>query len=86
MPAVIEAIRKRLLAAGFADADIRPVPVEVDGEKTAGLVVRYAGRGKARPVAFLGHMDVVGAVRDSWETDPFKPIVRDVYLLSLIHI
>ncbi|WP_426169444.1 M20/M25/M40 family metallo-hydrolase [Sandarakinorhabdus sp. DWP1-3-1] len=82
VPTLIAAIEKRLKAAGFVDADIMRVPVTVDGEATAGLVVRLAGRGKAKPIALLGHMDVVGAVPGSWDTDPFKPVEKDGYLYA----
>ena len=82
VPVLISVIEKRLKAAGFTDADIIRVPVEVDGEATAGLIVRLAGSSKAKPIALLGHMDVVGAVPGSWETDPFKPIEKDGYLYA----
>ncbi|WP_169542479.1 M20/M25/M40 family metallo-hydrolase [Sphingomonas baiyangensis] len=82
VPAMIAAMTTRLKAAGFTDADIQTVPLEIDGEKTAGLVVRYAARpgGTAKPIAFLGHMDVVDAVPGSWSTEPFKPTEKDGYL------
>lgn len=80
VPVLIAAVTARLKAAGFTDADIITVPVKVDNEPTAGLIVRLAGRGKAKPIALLGHMDVVGAVPGSWDTDPFKPVEKDGYL------
>lgn len=82
VPAMIAAMTARLKAAGFADEDIQTVPVEIAGEKTAGFVVRYRGTGKSglKPIALLAHMDVVDAVPESWETDPFKPIEKDGYL------
>ncbi|MBB6228276.1 M20/M25/M40 family metallo-hydrolase [Polymorphobacter multimanifer] len=82
VPALIATVTRRLKAAGFTDADIITVPVTVDTEPTAGLIVRLAGRGKAKPVALLGHMDVVGAVPGSWDTDPFKPVEKDGYLYA----
>jgi carboxypeptidase PM20D1 len=82
VPAMIAKMSERLKAAGFADDDIQTVPVEIDGEKTAGLVVRYRARpgSTAKPIAFLGHMDVVDAVPESWSTPPFEPTEKDGYL------
>jgi carboxypeptidase PM20D1 len=82
VPAMIAKMSERLKAAGFADEDIQTVPVEIDGEKTAGLVVRYRARpgNTAKPIAFLGHMDVVDAVPESWSTLPFEPTEKDGYL------
>ena len=82
VPTLIAAVSRRLKAAGFADEDIQAVPLEIDGEKTAGHVVRYRGSGKTarKPVALLAHMDVVDAVPSAWSTDPFKPVVKDGYL------
>lgn len=82
VPPMIEAMRARLTAAGFAADDIQTVPIEIDGEKTAGLVVRYRAKpgSTAKPIAFLGHMDVVDAVPESWTTAPFEPTEKDGYL------
>lgn len=82
VPTLIAAMEKRLTAAGFGNADIIRVPVTVDGEATSGLVVRLVGRGQKKPIALLGHMDVVGAVPGSWDTDPFKPVEKDGYLYA----
>ncbi|GAB3286709.1 M20/M25/M40 family metallo-hydrolase [Parahaliea aestuarii] len=82
VPAMIDHLVGKLKAAGFADEDIVRLPLEIDGEKTAGLIVRYraGGIGKQAPVAFLAHMDVVDAVPENWETDPYVPQVKDGYL------
>lgn len=81
VPALIEKYSARLREAGFRAEDIQTVPVEIDGEKTAGLVVRYAGRNaKAKPIAFLGHMDVVDALKENWATDPYVPTEKDGYI------
>lgn len=82
VPLMIDAITARLRAAGFAEGDIQTVPLEIDGEKTAGLVVRYRGSGESdrKPIALLAHMDVVDAVPEAWSTDPFKPVEKDGYL------
>ena len=81
VPAMVDVIAARLKEAGFTDADMIRTPLEMDGEKTTGLVVRFKGRSATRkPVAFLAHMDVVDAVAANWTTDPFKPVEKDGYL------
>lgn len=67
VPEVAARIAADLKAAGFADEDIKIVPM---GE-TAYLIARYRGSGKARPIAFLGHMDIVDARPADWQFDPF---------------
>ncbi len=81
VPALAEKFAVRLREAGFRDEDIQMLPVEIDGEKTVGLVVRYAGRNPAaKPIAFLGHMDVVDALKENWATDPYVPTEKDGYI------
>src|SRR5215470_10052581 len=36
------------------------------------IVVRLHGRGQGKPILFLGHLDVVEALRKDWSMDPFK--------------
>ncbi len=43
------------------------------------LVVRIKGTGKAKPVLFLCHLDVVEALPKDWHTDPFKFVEKDGY-------
>src|ERR1700731_1377028 len=64
-----EAMAARFRAAGFAPEDIH-----VDGPlpNNKNLVVRLRGRGPGKPVLFLGHLDVVEALRQDWSMDPFK--------------
>src|SRR5690349_21606864 len=55
-----EAMAARFRAAGFAESDVHvggPVP------RKGNLVVRLRGTGTARPILFLGHLDVVEARR-----------------------
>lgn len=82
MSAMTDVLVAKLKAAGFTDEDIVRVPVDIDGETTNGLIVRFAAPGipVAPPVAFLAHMDVVDAIPANWETDPFTPLVSDGYL------
>jgi acetylornithine deacetylase/succinyl-diaminopimelate desuccinylase-like protein len=72
------AMRKRLLAAGFAPEDAQllgPDPRKMN------LVVRLRASGvpTGKPALFLGHMDVVQALRTDWHTDPFAFIEKDGY-------
>lgn len=73
-----EALRARLLAAGFAPGDLTLIAPE--GKPTKGnLVVRYRGSGKYKPILFLGHLDVVEAKPEDWSVDPFKLTEKDGY-------
>jgi len=59
----------RLRAAGFAEGDVRilgPQPQHMN------LVLRYRGKGTLKPILFIGHLDVVEALRQDWTFDPFK--------------
>jgi acetylornithine deacetylase/succinyl-diaminopimelate desuccinylase-like protein len=73
---VVQAIAKRLRAAGFPDSDIfigGAIP------KKANLVVRYHGAGKLKPILLLAHTDVVEAKREDWSMDPFTFLEKDGY-------
>ncbi len=74
-------LKARLLEAGFAEEDILVTDYDSEGEPTQGLMVRYAGDGSAgaRPIVLLGHMDVVDALPEDWELDPFTLTERDGY-------
>jgi acetylornithine deacetylase/succinyl-diaminopimelate desuccinylase-like protein len=71
-----EAIQRRLLAAGFASADV--VVIAPGGRPTKGnVVVRYHGKGSGKALLFLGHLDVVDANPDDWSVDPFDLTEKD---------
>ncbi|HET9838700.1 MAG TPA: M20/M25/M40 family metallo-hydrolase [Candidatus Angelobacter sp.] len=64
-----EAMAARFHAAGFPEPDVQvlgPLPNKKN------LVVRIHGRGPAKPILFIGHLDVVQALRQDWSMDPFK--------------
>ncbi len=65
---------------GFPEEDIHLLPV---GD-TAALVVRYRGDGSSgkKPVSLSAHMDVVDALPEDWERDPFTLIEEDGYLFG----
>jgi carboxypeptidase PM20D1 len=71
-------LRDALVAGGFAAED---VTVERVGD-TAMLAARYRGTDGAgtKPIAIIGHMDVVAADPKDWERDPFTPVVENGYI------
>src|SRR6266566_2036024 len=71
-----EAMAKRLREAGFAEGDIK---VAGPNERKKNLVARFRGTGKRKPILFIGHLDVVEALRADWTTDPFEFIEKDGY-------
>ena len=64
-----EAMAKRLRNAGFRESDISVVGPD---PRHMNLVVRLRGKGTQPPVMFIGHLDVVEALRQDWSFDPFK--------------
>ena len=71
-----EAMAARLLAAGFADADVHafsPAP------RKGNLVARLRGTGARKPILLVAHLDVVPASREDWSVDPFKLTEKDGY-------
>ena len=72
----VQALAQRFRAAGVPDSDLYiggPLPHKQN------LVVRFHGQGKARPVLFVLHLDVVAAKREDWSADPFKFLEKDGY-------
>lgn len=66
-----EAMAERLKAGGIPENDIQ---VFSPAERKGNLVARYRGNSASgkKPILLLGHIDVVEAKREDWETDPFK--------------
>ncbi len=73
---VAQALRARLLGAGFSPGEAVFLAPE-DKPAKGNLVVRYPGRGKGRPILFIGHLDVVEARPEDWSVDPFKLTEKD---------
>lgn len=73
-----EAMRKRLLDAGFPEAD---VVVLGPNARKGNMVARYRGKPEstARPVLIIAHIDVVEAKREDWTTNPFVFTEKDGY-------
>ena len=77
VPAYAAFLKQRLVAAGYADADVVFTPV---GE-TGYLSARLPGRDrKAKPTLLLGHMDVVAADPKDWTRDPFTAVVENGFV------
>jgi acetylornithine deacetylase/succinyl-diaminopimelate desuccinylase-like protein len=73
---IARAIQDHLLKAGFAAHDV--VFIAPPDKPTKGnVVVRYHGWGRAKPVLFLGHLDVVEAKAEDWTVEPFKLTEKD---------
>jgi acetylornithine deacetylase/succinyl-diaminopimelate desuccinylase-like protein len=72
--AAAEAMAKRFRDAGFPDADIQ---VMGPNDRKKNVVVRFHGSGKHKPVLLIGHLDVVEARREDWNTDPFKFVEQE---------
>jgi acetylornithine deacetylase/succinyl-diaminopimelate desuccinylase-like protein len=71
-----KAMAQRLLDAGFPKED---VVVLGPNERKGNLVARFRGSGQAKPILFIGHLDVVEALRSDWTTDPFQFVEKDGY-------
>jgi len=71
-----EAMASRLKTAGFPGGDIQIVGPR---SQNMNLIVRYHGKGALHPILFIGHMDVVEALRQDWSFDPFTFIEKDGY-------
>ena len=66
-----------LLKNGFDDADLKVVgPTDT----SKGLYALYKGQSSKKPVIVMAHIDVVPAVKDSWDTDPFELVEIDGFL------
>ena len=74
--AAAEAMRDRLLKAGFPAGDMEIVG---PSNKRLNLVVRYraAKSASGKPVLFICHLDVVEANRSDWTLDPFQLTEKD---------
>jgi acetylornithine deacetylase/succinyl-diaminopimelate desuccinylase-like protein len=72
------AMRKRLIEAGFAEADVK---VLGPNDRKGNMVARYHGKpgSKLKPILIIAHTDVVEARREDWSTDPFKFVEKDGY-------
>ncbi len=72
VPVMAKWLANEFRSGGFSENDITLIPVE----DTAALVVRYRGDGSSgrKPILLSAHMDVVDALPEDWERDPFTLI------------
>jgi len=85
VPEVAEYLARQFVAGGFDEDDVHILPHTVDsGEETASLVVRYRGDGSSgrKPVLFIAHMDIVDAIPEDWERDPFTLVEEDGFFFG----
>lgn len=85
VPAMAEYLAGQFRDGGFPADDVHVLPfTSSDGEAIAGLVVRYRGDGSSgqKPILLMAHMDVVDALREDWERDPFTLIEEDGYFFG----
>jgi len=85
VPIMANYLAEKFLAGGFADEDVHILPfTQEDGEETAALIVRYKGDGSFReePILLIAHMDVVEALPQDWERDPFMLVEEDGYFFG----
>jgi acetylornithine deacetylase/succinyl-diaminopimelate desuccinylase-like protein len=66
--------------AGVLEREGIPVKLLALDPARANLVARIKGNGSARPIAILGHTDVVAAQRSKWSVDPFGAVRKDGFI------
>jgi acetylornithine deacetylase/succinyl-diaminopimelate desuccinylase-like protein len=85
VPALAAYLADRFRDGGFPAEDIHLLPFTTpSGEETTGLVVRYRGDGSSgrKAILFMGHMDIVDALPEDWERDPFTLVEENGYLFG----
>lgn len=72
-----EAMRQRLLAAGYPERDLG-ILAPPEAPKDGALIAVLRGSDTAlKPILLLAHIDVVEAKREDWVRDPFKLVEED---------
>jgi acetylornithine deacetylase/succinyl-diaminopimelate desuccinylase-like protein len=85
VPEVARYLADQLRQGGFPAEDVHVLPfTKGNGEESAGLVVRYRGDDSSgkKPILLLGHMDVVDALPQDWERDPFTLVEENGYFFG----
>jgi len=54
--------------------------IEESGPGRANLLATLRGKGEAKPVILLNHMDVVPAEESKWSVPPFSGVIKDGYV------
>ena len=71
-----EAMAARLREAGFPDSDLH-IAGPTDKKKNLVARIHAAAGSTKKPLLFIGHLDVVEALRQDWTTDPFQFVEKD---------
>lgn len=85
VPAMANYLGDQFRDGGFPAEDVHVFTfTEESGEETAEVIVRYRGDGSANadPILLLAHMDVVDAMREDWERDPFTMVEENGYFFG----
>jgi carboxypeptidase PM20D1 len=91
VPAMARYLAGEFVSGGFPEEDVHVIPFTVgsgeegdEGEEVAGLVVRWRGDGSsgAEPILLMAHMDVVDALPEDWERDPFTLTEEDGFFFG----
>ena len=85
VPQLANYLADQFRAGGFPDHDIHVLPHTLpSGEETVGLVVRYRGDSSSgqKPILLVAHLDVVDALPQDWERDPFTMIEEDAFFFG----
>jgi len=85
VPEVANYLADQFRDGGFDDADIHVLPQTLSsGDKTASLVVHYEGNDSSgrEPILLIAHMDVVDALPEDWERDPFTLVEENGYFFG----
>ena len=80
-----EALLAEWLSAILEDEDgveTRVVRLEDPDGARAALWARVRGRGRARPIVLLSHLDTVPAVAEEWTVDPFAGVVGGGFVVG----
>ena len=77
VPTLAKYLASEFEKGGFSKDDIHVLEIE----DTAALVVRYRGDGSLgkKPISISAHMDVVDALREDWERDPYTLVEENGY-------
>ena len=68
---------KKLRSAGFGEDNLQ---IAGPSATTLGLAATLQGAGSGPPVIVMAHLDVVPAVTESWDTNPYQMVEKDGFL------
>jgi len=80
--AAAEAMRSRLVAAGFPESDLQRIAPDGDSKNGALVAILPGSDASAKPILLLAHIDVVEARREDWERDPFKLVEENGFFYA----